>query len=200
MTDTNFPQLALHGLDDLNTTMPYTNGEILAKAMSLLVWNTHAASFNRGWWHDPITGLSLIPGVLDTNGERGYFEQRPAEPDLVKAWFPYVVGTKIALIHSEISEALEAYRVDAVDDKIPMPGITAELTDAVIRIGDLLGCLQIATAMDYIEVPPSYLDLGVENYRELYDMGKAFLLKTPVNAARPDHDIANRAKPGGKKF
>jgi len=46
---------------------------------------------------------------------------------------------KIALIHSEISEALEAHRCGvSKDDKIPdFSGAEAELADAVIRIMDL---------------------------------------------------------------
>lgn len=46
-------------------------------------------------------------------------------------------GEMIALMHSELSEALEALRKDANDDKIPQYlGEEAELADAVIRVMD----------------------------------------------------------------
>ena len=46
-------------------------------------------------------------------------------------------GEIIALIHSELSEGLEALRKDLDDDKVPeFKGIEAELADAVIRIMD----------------------------------------------------------------
>lgn len=54
-------------------------------------------------------------------------------------------GTMIALIHSELSEALEADRKQIVnDDKIPeFTGIEAELADTVIRIFDLAGAYDL---------------------------------------------------------
>lgn len=206
MSENHIPQLA-----SVNMNAAYapghdmSNAQMISHCFNLLVTNCHAMSNNRGWWHDPITGESLIPGEINAYTGVAVDLANPDPDDMIvealkKAFFPYVVGTKIALIHSEISEALEAYRTDAVDDKIPMPGITAELIDAVIRIGDLLGCLQ-NYASKYPElVPDQFLDLPVENYRELFDLGKAFMLKTPVNAVRADHDLKNRAKPRGKKF
>lgn len=57
-----------------------------------------------------------------------------------KGWWdkPVEQGTSIALMHSELSEALEALRVgNPPDDKIPeFLGVEAELADVIIRILD----------------------------------------------------------------
>src|SRR6218665_3045049 len=80
---------------------PPTNRDIVTLAFDLLEQHFHAASYNRGWWHDPITGLSLIPGDESVDG----FQTMSMDQDVMRrAWFPYVVATKIALIHSETTE------------------------------------------------------------------------------------------------
>jgi hypothetical protein len=48
---------------------------------------------------------------------------------------PGTVPTKLCLIHSEISEAMEGHRKNLMDDKIPTrKAIEVELADAIIRI------------------------------------------------------------------
>ena len=78
------------------------------------------------------------------------------------------IGEKLALIHSEISEALEAYRDDPegmADFEAPQvigkpEGFAIELADAVIRIADLCGHLgidltaAIAIKMNYNDTRP----------------------------------------------
>lgn len=56
-----------------------------------------------------------------------------------KGWWdqPREQGTAIALMHSELSEALEALRRPGPSEKIPMfSGVEEELADTVIRIMD----------------------------------------------------------------
>lgn len=52
-------------------------------------------------------------------------------------WTEDHVGIKIALMHSELSEALEAARLK--DDTLKLPLIMEELADCVIRIFDFAG-------------------------------------------------------------
>lgn len=76
---------------------------------------------------------------------------------------PWNFGEKVALIHSELSEALEAHRKDpqAMDKHCPHhPAVAVELADAVIRILDLAEKLQI-------------------------DLGQAILDKMAFNKTRP---------------
>lgn len=84
--------------------------------------------------------------------------------------------TKIALIHSEVSEAMEAFRKNADDDHLPhRKGFEVELADAIIRIFDLAGAHNL-------------------------DLQGAIQEKMAYNAQRADHKLENRAAEGGKKF
>lgn len=85
-------------------------------------------------------------------------------------------GTRIALAHSELSEALEGYRKDLMDDHLPdRPSPEVELADCMIRIFD--------TAQ-----------------KEGWDVPGAMAEKHDYNGVREDHKPKNRAKKGGKSF
>ena len=79
-------------------------------------------------------------------------------------------GEMLALIHSEISEALEAIRAgNPPDDKIPeFTGVEVELADAVIRIMDMAIARQWRVA-EAIEAKMAF------NKTRAFKHGKAFL-------------------------
>ena len=123
--------------------------------ISSLVQKCHKASTKAGWWNNwkHITH--------DSTREIVAFLE---------------VAAKLCLIHSEISEAMEGHRTAAKDDKIPhRKMLEVELADAVIRICDIAGKLEL-------------------------DLGSAIAEKMRYNEQREDHKLKNREKPGGKKY
>src|SRR3990167_1827463 len=62
------------------------------------------------------------------------------------------VGEMIALMHSELSEMLEAHRKDLMDDKlIHRKGLEVEASDLLIRLLDFCGGLKLDLGGSYIE-------------------------------------------------
>lgn len=85
-------------------------------------------------------------------------------------------GEMIALVHSELSEALEGHRKNLADDHLPnRPSVEVELADAMIRIFDIAA------------------GLG-------YDLGGALEDKLAYNATRYDHTVEARLQPNGKAY
>lgn len=108
----------------------------------------HKTATDAGWYIDPDTGNPITRNT----------------------------GEVIALMHSELSEALEADRMDLMDEKLPhRPGIEVEFADCIIRI------LDTAAAMG-LDVPG------------------AFIEKNRYNQKRADHKIEARSGKHGKKY
>ncbi len=126
----------------------------------------------------------IVNMVNRQNIEVGWRDNQAKIMEVLKLYAPefipvvenYIIGTMIALIHSEISEALEAQRKNLMDDHLPnRKGIAAELADAVIRICDLAG---------HQNIP----------------LGEVLVEKFMYNKTRIDHQRSERLKEGGKKF
>ena len=107
----------------------------------------HKTATDAGWYTNPVTG----------------------EP--VKRNF----GEVVALMHSELSEALEADRKSLKDDKLPhRDGREVEFADCIIRILDTAAALGM-------------------------DLAGALIEKNRYNKDRADHKLEARAS-GGKKY
>lgn len=134
----------------------------LISAIDLFVATTHKAAATSGWWIDTDTGEDV----------------RTWPKKFFKLW----VSAKLMLIVAEIGEAMEGWRKDLMDDKLPHRKMfTVELADAMILIGDLIGGLA-----------------EWENYDA--DLGAAAVEKMEFNSQRADHKIENRVAEGGKSI
>ncbi|UAV90007.1 pyrophosphatase [Pseudomonas phage REC] len=111
----------------------------------------YRGNVDAGWWKNIKTGEAFAKG--DTT----------------------LVLSKLALVHSEVSEAVEGVRKGLMDDHLKeRPMAEVELADAIIRAFDLAG-------------------------HEGWDLAGAIIEKLYYNAQRADHKIENRLAEGGKK-
>lgn len=88
---------------------------------------------DKGWWDECLSNEPFV--VMGA-------ENREVSREKVEK----VIPEKIALIHSEISEALESYRnykLLSYNEGGKPEGFPVELADAVIRIMDLCGAMGI---------------------------------------------------------
>lgn len=126
----------------------YDDEELVYVGIKALLRLAHKTATDAGWYTDPATGESV---------ERNF-------------------GEVVALMHSELSEALEADRKGLMDDKLPhRPGQEVEFADLFLRVADT------AAARGY-------------------DIAGAAIEKNRYNISRSDHKPENRSKVGGKRY
>lgn len=126
-------------------------------------------SGTRMGWSEALNGVrALQEGCFLLSKNAGWHREDSSNP--------LAFATKIALIHSEVSEALEGFRKNLMDDHLKdRKAVEVELADAVIRIMDLAGALNL-------------------------DLGGAIVEKLAYNQVRADHKPEARAETNGKKF
>lgn len=137
------------------------------QAIAELAKEIHQNNVKAGWWH-----------LIDGNGTNIDLVAMIHNPETIihERLATALIAEKLCLTHSEISEGMEGHRKNLMDDKLPHRSmLEVELADAVIRILDLCGALDL-------------------------DIQGAIYEKLEFNKIREDHKIENRLGENGKKF
>lgn len=159
----------------------------------------HKQSADAGWWkdHKPLDSeyealriaqmhfvLSEALDIIRKGGEvKGEdliealrFVTKLERKDLNIAPEKVILATKLALLHSEISEAFGGLSTDAMDKHLPhRTEVEVEMADALIRLLDFTGRLG-------------------------FDLQATIKEKQAYNKVRADHQGENRNSVGGKQF
>lgn len=143
-------------MENVSAISKITEEELFVYHVQQLINMVHRQNKKAGWWND-----------LDTNES---LTNKQGEP------FVRNVPELLALVHSEVSEAFEGYRKNLTDKHLPQyDNMTVELADAMLRILDIAGGLDLRLA-------------------------QASSDKLVYNRNRPDHKKENRLLINGKKF
>jgi NTP pyrophosphatase (non-canonical NTP hydrolase) len=104
---------------------------MLSEDYSLASWRLSRADHVNLWAQE----------VYNSNQDKGFWDKRGSQDDNT-----FLVAAKLALIHSEVSEALEEWR--KVD--YSFKAMEEELADVMIRVLDLAGylCMPIGQAIE----------------------------------------------------
>ncbi|NUF08919.1 hypothetical protein [Snodgrassella sp. ESL0324] len=154
--------------------MSFENKEELSSTINDLSKSIYKHNSEVGWWDDLAAKRFRKDNISDIDHlPEGY---KSEVLDSINTSINLIITQKLALIHSEISEALEGLRKDLKDDHLPQYDMFAvELADALIRILDLAGAFNIP-------------------------IGNIMMEKWDYNTKRVDHTREHRSGTNGKKF
>lgn len=146
----------------------------------------HHTAANAGWYRDPKTGQEV---------RRNF-------------------GEVIALMTSELSEALESDRKSLMDDKLShRNGVEVEFADMFLRVGDTAmsrgddvsaAIVEVARLLQRFTITEVRLALSLfflmtQSESLGLDLAGAIIEKNRYNQQRADHKLENRAA-GGKRY
>lgn len=143
-------------------------------ALNHLCQSVHQVNVEMGWW----TNLKYQKQMSIIGNSKLSDDEKKELADAlgISVTSDRNVGELLCLVHSEISEAMEGFRKNLMDDKLKDKKMfDVELADAVIRIFDICG-------------------------RHNIKLGSLMAEKIAFNVHRPDHKLENRLKENGKKF
>lgn len=160
----------------INEILPATNhvNEEMFQALNSLCKNIHQINVEMGWWASVKSvqqNLIIIKSNLSSEEKKELIDALG-----ISNISDRNMGELLCLVHSEISEAMEGFRKNLMDDKLKdRKMFDVELADAVIRIFDICGKYNIP-------------------------LGTIIAEKVAYNTVREDHKMENRMKENGKKF
>lgn len=153
--------------------MSFENTEEISSTINDLSKSIYKHNSEVGWWDDLEKLRSEMENVLDFIDDE---DHKSEVLNSINTSINLIITQKLALIHSEISEALEGLRKDLKDDHLPQYDMfVVELADALIRILDLAGAFDIP-------------------------IGSIVMKKLEYNTKRVDHTREHRSGTNGKKF
>lgn len=154
--------------------MSFENKEELSSIINDLSQSIYKHNLQVGWWDD----LENLRGLIDRTSKNENLSEdtKSIVLDNINKDINLIKTQKLALIHSEISEALEGLRKELKDDHLPKYNMfEVELADAIFRILDLAGAFNIP-------------------------IGNIMMEKWDYNTKRVDHTREHRSGTNGKKF